>query len=362
MKVTLVILFLLFIIIIGFLRFCPSFGRTGSKEDRKDYEKRASNYKDGKFRNDGEFRLMSGRNNGEKNNVVSKSAIVPTSEVPVRAPKIEQSLDQAAVTVTWFGHSSILLQINGRNILMDPVFSKFASPVSFAGPKRFSEPPITVEALPKIDLVLLSHDHYDHLDYKTIRAIDHKVGAYLVPLGVEKHLERWKISKKKVKNLAWWEETSIYGLTIACTPTRHFSGRGLTDHFKSLWCSWVIKADSYQVFASGDGGYGTQFKEIRERYGTFDLALMECGQYDKAWPSVHMTPEQTYQAAEELEADVILPIHWCAYKLAKHPWDDPVERLLLAAGENETNIVTPRIGQTVDMNCYEKFRERWWRD
>ncbi|MDO5293068.1 MAG: MBL fold metallo-hydrolase [bacterium] len=359
---TVIILLLLAAGIGAFLRFWPSFGKTASKEEQKDYKRRAANYIDGKFVNDGEFSLMKRDSNKARNNVVSQSATVPKGGLPVCKPKLDDLGDTSDVTVTWLGHSTVLLQMDGKNLLLDPVFSKFASPVSFAGPKRFSDFAMTVDQLPRIDLVLISHDHYDHLDYATIQAIDHKVAQYIVPLGVDKHLERWKVDKSKLINLAWWEEISIEGFIIACTPTRHFSGRSITDQSKSLWCSWVIKNASSKLFASGDGGYGTHFKEINNRYGAFDLAIMECGQYDVAWPQVHMTPEETYQAACDLEADVIVPIHWGAYKLAKHPWDDPAERILLAAGENENHVITPMIGETVELADYSSHMHRWWKD
>ena len=263
--------------------------------------------------------------------------------------------------VTWFGHSSLLLQMHGLNILIDPVFSEVISPVSWVGSKRFSHPPVSVEDLPEIDILLLSHDHYDHLDYDVIKKIDKKVSKYIVPLGVENHLKRWKVKKDKIQNMAWWEETEISGLKIACTPAQHFSGRKLVDNMATLWGSWVFKDEFHQIFESGDSGFNTHWQKIHEKYGDFDFVMMECGQYDVQWPLVHSFPEQSVEAVKILGAKIALPIHWGAIVLSRHGWDDSVERFLLAAEKEEITVITPYIGQTANLETPALFTERWWR-
>jgi L-ascorbate metabolism protein UlaG (beta-lactamase superfamily) len=263
--------------------------------------------------------------------------------------------------VTWFGHSSLLLQMHGLNILIDPVFSEVISPVSFVGSKRFSHPGVTVADFPEIDILLLSHDHYDHLDYDVIKEIDGKVKKYIVPLGVENHLKRWDVEPSKITNMAWWEETVVEGLTIACTPAQHFSGRHITDNMATLWASWVFKDEFHQIFETGDSGYNSHWEKIHEKYGDFDFAMLECGQYDMQWPYVHSFPEQSVAAAKTLGVKVAMPIHWGAIILSRHGWDDSVERFLIAAEKEDITVITPYIGQTANIETPLLFTERWWR-
>ena len=219
--------------------------------------------------------------------------------------------------------------------------------------------PLTINELPSIDIVFISHDHYDHLDYKTIKALDKKVRYYIVPLGIENHLERWHISSNKIITMAWWEEKQINGLTVVCTPARHYSIRNINNRYCSLWSSWVLKDQYHQIFMSGDTGYDSHFLDIYHRFGCFDLVMMDCGQYDIKWKSTHMTPEQSYQAAKDLHAKNILPIHWGAYRLASHPWDDPIERIT-EIDDQTVHILTPMIGQTFELDNMPIFM-KWWK-
>ena len=343
---------------------CASFGGGANRTAQKDYAARATNFYGGKFHNAQEFKMME-RNAPPDMRSISTKKTRPDFEFPTRLPDTALLKNERApidvCSITWFGHSSVLLQMHGMNILIDPVFSEVISPVSFVGSRRFSHPPITVDELPNIDILLLSHDHYDHLDYAVIKHIDAKVAQYIVPLGVENHLKRWKVSADKIKNMAWWEETSVNGLLIACTPAQHFSGRKLIDNMKTLWCSWVLKDEHYQIFESGDSGFNAHFSAIHDRYGDFDFALMECGQYDVQWPNVHMFPEESVQAATQLGAKLVQPIHWGAIILSRHGWDDPVERFLRAAEKDGITVITPYIGQTVQLKTPALFQERWWR-
>ncbi|MBR1721177.1 MAG: MBL fold metallo-hydrolase [Treponema sp.] len=348
-----------------FLKTWKPFGGKASAADRRNYAERAGNFDGKKFHNEEDFSAVMDKNAAPDPLTFSKKPSRPDFEFPTKMPDFmqtttsRQKLDE--VSVTWFGHSSFLLQMHGLNILVDPVFSEMISPVSFAGSRRFSHPPVSLDDLPEIDILLLSHDHYDHLDYDVIRGIDKKVRLYLLPLGVENHLKRWGVDAKKIKNMAWWEETEISGLTIACTPAQHFSGRRLVDNMTTLWCSWVLKDEYHQIFENGDSGFAGHFEEIHEKYGDFDFALMECGQYDVQWPKVHMFPEQSAQAAKILGAKVVQPIHWGAIVLSRHGWDDPVERFLKAAESEGLVVMTPYIGQTAHLGTPALYSERWWR-
>ena len=350
---------------IVFLKAWKPFGGKASKADRKNYAERAANFDGKKFHNEEDFSAVMDKNAAPDPLTFSKRQPRPDFEFPTKMPDYlsdpENRLPLEEFRITWFGHSSLLLQMHGMNILIDPVFSEMISPVSWVGSKRFSHPPVSVAQLPEIDILILSHDHYDHLDYDVICQIDPKVKQYVVPLGVENHLKRWKVKAEKITNMAWWEETEINGLTIACTPAQHFSGRKLVDNMTTLWCSWVLKDDYHKIFENGDSGFAPHFEKIHEKYGDFDFALMECGQYDVQWPKVHMFPEQSAHAAKVLGAKVVQPIHWGAIVLSRHGWDDPVERFLLAAEKENLTVITPYIGQTARLETPSLFMERWWR-
>jgi L-ascorbate metabolism protein UlaG (beta-lactamase superfamily) len=289
---------------------------------------------------------------------------------PVRQPQVPlptTPIDVQAFLATttpqfiWLGHSSVLLRVAGKTILTDPMLSKRSSPVAFFGPTRtISDLPITAEELPNIDVVLISHDHYDHLDYQTIQKLKNKTTTFFVPLGLAAHLRRWGIPDSKIEEHDWWETTTIKDLNITSTPSRHFSGRGLTDRFKTLWGSWVVEAAGTKIFFSGDTGYGPHFKEIGTKFGPFDLTLMECGQYDTLWSSIHMTPEQTVQAHLELRGKRLLPIHWGAFALALHPWNDSVRRAQRASRDSGVDLISSRIGEMQPVHGVSSSSAGWW--
>jgi L-ascorbate metabolism protein UlaG (beta-lactamase superfamily) len=285
----------------------------------------------------------------------------PTKPIQPERPQLAPTPPGKSADITWFGHSTFLLRIAGKTLLLDPMFSQAASPFRSVGPKRFSDIlPLTIKDLPPIDAVVISHDHYDHLDYASIKQLHSKARQFFVPLGVAAHLQKWGISKERIVELDWWETCTFEGIQLACTPARHFSGRTLTDRFATLWSSWVITTSDTRIFFSGDSGYGPHFKQIGKKYGPFDLTLMECGQYDKRWPNVHMLPEQTVTAHQELRGKHMIPIHWGAFMLAMHNWTDPIERVIQAAKEVGVRVATPRIGQVVTVVSDTYPHKRWW--
>jgi len=263
---------------------------------------------------------------------------------------------------TWFGHSTLFLEMEGKRLLLDPMFSQTLSPFSSIGGKRYSKIlPIELANLPPIDVLILSHDHYDHMDYQSIKKLKDKVSQFCVPFGVGSHLERWGVDPEKIRELDWWNEFKLDGLTLVCTPARHFSGRGLSDRDTTLWSSWAIIGKEAKVYFSGDSGYGPHFATIGEKYGPFDLTFMECGQYDERWSAIHMMPEETVQAHIDVKGEILIPIHWSAFTLALHDWTDPIERVTKAAQERSIAISTPKIGETVMIGSAEYPNSIWWR-
>ena len=290
----------------------------------------------------------------------------PDTTVP-RAPIPVQRLDAAALAAApdaslfRLGHSTLLMKLAGEFWLTDPVFSERASPVQWAGPKRFHAPPISIAELPPIKGVILSHDHYDHLDHAAILQLAGKVKHFLTPLGVGDTLIKWGVPAGKVQQLDWWQSTRVGSLQLVATPARHFSGRGLSDGNRTLWASWVILEDDLRLFFSGDSGYFDGFREIGRRYGPFDLTMIETGAYDRDWPDVHMQPEQTLQAHLDLGGKHLLPVHNGTFDLALHPWQDPFERIVALAAEKGVPVSTPQMGEMLSVAAPEIGR-RWWRE
>ena len=258
------------------------------------------------------------------------------------------------------GHSTILLKLRGHWWLTDPVFSERASPVQWAGPKRFHAPPIAIDELPPIRGVLLSHDHYDHLDHAAIQALAGKVEVFLVPLGVGDRLAAWGVPNTRIRQFDWWQGADIAGLRLTFTPAQHFSGRGVRDGNRTLWGSWVIVDGERRVFFSGDSGYFDGFAEIGRRFGPFDLTLMETGAYNVQWRYVHMQPEETVRAHQDLRGGWLLPIHNGTFDLSMHPWFEPFERVLALGDERGIGIATPIMGERIGIDA-PHAGERWWR-
>jgi len=285
---------------------------------------------------------------------------VPDHALPVRALTREQLLAAPDNTLYRLGHSTILMKLNGEFWLTDPVFSKRASPVQWAGPARFHAPPIRIAELPPIKGVILSHNHYDHLDYAAIRELEAKTEYFLAPLGVGDTLVSWGVPAAKVKQLGWWESTTAGSLKLTATPAQHFSGRTLWDGNKTLWASWVIESGDLKVFFSGDTGYFKGFKEIGDKFGPFDLTLVETGAYDPNWPDIHMQPRESMQAHIDLRGKVMLPIHNGTFDLSMHSWDDPFEQITALAAARGQTLATPAIGEALDI-AQPQATGAWWR-
>ncbi|RZL93066.1 MAG: hydrolase [Variovorax sp.] len=287
------------------------------------------------------------------------AAASPAAPLPVASLTREQLLAAPDQTLVRLGHSTVLLKLQGAFWLTDPVFSERASPVQWAGPKRFHPPPISIAELPPIKGVVLSHDHYDHLDRAAILALAAKVDHFLTPLGVGDLLIAWGVDPAKVRQLDWWQSTAVDGVRFVATPAQHFSGRGMFSDNPTLWASWVIQAESFKLFFSGDTGYFDGFKAIGERYGPFDVTLMECGAYDPQWAGVHMQPEETLQAHLDLRGQRLLPVHNGTFDLALHDWYDPLARIAALAQAQGVPLMTPGIGQPVDLNS-PPVANAWW--
>ena len=290
-----------------------------------------------------------------------KEGTVPVDPIPVQPltrARLE-ALDPLANHVVRLGHSSHLLKLQGRFWLIDPVFGNRASPFSFVGPKRFHAPPLTLQELPAIEGLVLSHDHYDHLDVPTIEHLALRVQRYFVPLGLKARLVALGVPAERVQEFDWWQATQHAGVQLTATPAQHFSGRTLTDRNQTLWASWVLESGGQRLYYSGDTGYFDGFRQIGERFGGFDLALMENGAYDAYWPAVHMTPEETVQAFLDLRARVLYSVHNSTFDLAFHRWQDPLERLAALAAGRQIELATPQVGEVMTIG-QPRRNQRWW--
>ena len=283
----------------------------------------------------------------------------PATPPPVQArAAADFAAAPAGVRVTWMGHSTLLVELEGRRVLLDPVFGERCSPSHFVGPRRFHPVPITIDALPPLDAVVISHDHYDHLDYPSVMQLAKRGVPFLVPLGVGAHLEYWGVSPASIHELDWWEQTSLAGLTFVATPARHFSGRGLGAD-QTLWSGWALIGREKRAYYSGDTAMFEGFAQIGERLGPFDVSMIEVGAYDAMWADVHLGPEQAIEAHRAVRGGVLVPVHWGTFDLALHGWTEPMERTLAAAQAAGVTVVTPRPGQSID-SAAPPAPERWW--
>ncbi len=365
-RILMIILYTLLIIAFGitsFMYLSPEFGAKPSKTDLA-YFKTLDNYSEDIFINQIETKMTMNFDSIVKlipeyfSPVAGREPSSPPPVIKVDPAKISRHKN---TRLTWFGHSAVLLEIAGKTVFLDPMLGDVPSPVSWLGKPRYNpELPIAIDNLPYLDAVLISHDHYDHLDYGTLDKIRDIVGKFYVPLGVAAHLRSWDIPEEQIVEMNWWDERKHEDLDITFTPARHFSGRGLTDRSSTLWGSWVVKSDSSQIYFSGDSGYGPHFKEIGEKFGEFDLAMIECGQYNERWQAIHMMPEESAQAAKDLGAKHIMPIHWGAFTLSLHAWTDPVDRVINAAEKLNIPVTTPIIGEFIELSSDTLPHSTWW--
>jgi L-ascorbate metabolism protein UlaG (beta-lactamase superfamily) len=288
---------------------------------------------------------------------------VPRGPLPSMNPLEAWTRKPASgLRATWLGHSTVLIEIDGLRVLTDPVWGLRASPSRFAGPKRFQPVPVRLHAMPSIDLVIVSHDHYDHLDYLTIRELAKRNVPFVTSLGVGAHLEAWGVWPERIVELDWWESHPLpnAGLTVNAAPSQHFSGRGLHDRNATLWSSFVIRSERHAVFFSGDTGLTTEYQTIRERFGPFDLVMLEVGGRHPAWGDMHLGPENALEALALLGGGTFLPVHWGTFSLAMHAWDQPAEALLELSPKAGAQLAMPRLGEAVEP-AHAEGAKPWWR-
>jgi len=288
---------------------------------------------------------------------------VPKGPLPSMDPMASwRKKPRTGLRATWLGHSTVLIEIDGLRVLTDPVWGLRASPSQWAGPKRFQPAPVAIRSLPPLDAVVISHDHYDHLDYPSIRALAQRDVPFVTSLGVGAHLEAWGVPSHRIVELDWWESYALpkADLTVTAAPSQHFSGRGLRSRNSTLWSSMVIRSRRHAVFFSGDTGLTTEYAAIRKRLGPFDLVMLEVGAFHPAWGHIHLGPENALEAWALLGKSAFLPVHWGTFSLAMHAWDEPAETLLSLGAKRGAQLVMPRLGEPVEPAQVERASP-WWR-
>ncbi|GII58012.1 Zn-dependent hydrolase [Planotetraspora thailandica] len=331
-------------------------GRPAGERGRR--VRRSPQFRDGAFRNRTPSPILPP---GTTQRVARELAFgkqrrAPRLPVPLVTPSATALSD---LDVIWYGHSSALVDIEGRRVLFDPVWSERSSPSTLVGPRRLHPVPVPLWEVPRVDAVVISHDHYDHLDMETVRNLTATCSApFLVPLGVGAHLERWNVPSSRIIELDWNEEATVEGLRFVATPAQHFSGRTLTRN-QTLWTSWVVAGERRRVFYTGDSGYFDGYAAVGEEHGPFDLSLIQIGAYSPAWPDIHMTPEEAILAHLDLRAGVLLPVHWGTFNLSYHAWSDPVDRLWKEAKARDVRLVVPRPGERVSVGDPPAV-DGWW--
>jgi L-ascorbate metabolism protein UlaG (beta-lactamase superfamily) len=338
----------------------------GLRRERVQSSKR---FRDGKFHNTAPLTsvMVEGQTLAQRFGIISefvrgRPGRFPDVTFPVERPFEAWSKPaETGLRATWLGHSTVLLEIDGLRILTDPVFGERVSPVSWAGPRRFHRPPSSVAELPHLDAVIVSHDHFDHLDYPSILELARRETPFFTSLGVGAHLEAWGVAPSRIVELDWWESAELPGsdVSFTATPARHFSGRG-TGANRTAWSSFVLRSANHRVFFSGDTGLTPEFETIRERCGPFDLVMLEVGAYHPAWGEIHLGPDNALVAHRMLGGGPLLPVHWGTFDLGLHAWDDPIEKLTTAANAERVHLLTPRLGRAIEPSRVETI-DPWWR-
>ena len=357
------ILFIVFLpIILVMLLFHPQFGGRLKKHHKEAYS-RSKHWNGKEFDNLVETTMDVGLKTMPgllKAQFTDRKVREPEKPIPI-VPFDEKAWNEEPETpkFIWYGHSVGLLKIGGKNILIDPMLGPDTSPIAPMTTKRFSENALVViDALPKIDAVLYTHDHYDHIDLKSVKKRMPKVNKWFVGMGIGRHLERWKIASSQITEFDWWQDIDFDGVKITYTPSRHFTGRGPFDRQQTLWGGWNFNTEKLNIYWSGDGGYGEHFKEIGKRLGPFDHAFMENGQYNELWRQIHRHPEESVQAALDVRVKVSTPVHWGGFALALHPWKEPIERFTTEAKNKNLAVSTPQIGELQILGTENS--SNWW--
>jgi L-ascorbate metabolism protein UlaG (beta-lactamase superfamily) len=334
--------------------------------------RRSPHFKDGVFQNPG----GTARTLSSSSRVDFAKAFFDKDERPLRAPKGTVPVHATTLAdisgppatglrLTWMGHSSVLAEIDGQRVLFDPVWGERCSPFPFVGPKRLHPVPLPLAALGPVDVVVISHDHYDHLDMPTIKALADTDTLFAVPLGVGAHLEYWGVSADRLRELDWNEATKVGGLTLTATPARHFCGRGPRSTQHTLWASWCVAGEEHRIYHSGDTGYFEGFKDIGAEHGPFDATMIQIGAYSDFWPDIHMTPEEGMRAHLDLQGGqphgVMMPIHWATFTLATHPWAAPGEGTVAAGRATGSRTALPRPGEPFEPTAETVPSDPWWR-
>ncbi len=329
----------------------PAFGRLPTGE-RLERVKKSTNYRDGSFKNQHETVLMTSQQNRlvAMWNFLFKKVEGLRPDQPIRATKVDlHHLNRNEEVLVWFGHSSYFIQTGGKRFLVDPVLH-IASPVSFVNKPFKGADLYKAEDMPDVDYLVITHDHWDHLDYHTVKELKDRIGKVICPLGVGEHFEYWRFAKDRLVELDWNEKADLNaGFTMHCLPARHFSGRGLTPN-QSLWASFLLEAPQETIFIGGDGGYDTHFSKIGQQFPNIDLAILENGQYNEEWKHIHLMPQYMAQAVKDLKAKRVLTVHHSKYALARHRWDEPIKNAENMASHDSLNVLMPAIGEVLQLS------------